>query len=315
MLCLVLTTALAVFAADPPPATDLDKPRTPIAPSLPAITPRQEAVIETTINNFIQADIGALKGNDAKSAQLSFEGLGPEAIPQLIQALNRTATAQQSCPVMVITKKLSGFLLASKDPELLEFAHDNIGAGVPRNQHTRAIEDLRFQVGLRKNAVGRKPAGPAGMTTAELAKAATTETGTKLPPILRELETRRGPEVIKTLGAAAQGSYGSDVTALAQDLLEKNASRQTLVAVMEERLKSDNPEVRRATAKAAAVRTPPMTAALIDLLADEVDTVRTAAHDGLVKINKGKDLGPTPDASADGIKEAQGKWREALKVK
>lgn len=315
MMSIVLTITLASFAADPPAE---EKPRTPIAPSLKGLTPRQEAVVDKVINQFIQADIGALHGDEARSAQLSFEGLGPEAIPQLIQALNRVATMEQSCPTMVITKKLSGFLLASKDQELLEFAHDNIGAGVPRNRHTRAIEDLRFQIQLRKNALARQPAKPATpqtMTTAELAKAATTETGAKLPPLLRELETRRGPEVIQVLGAAAQGTYGTDVTALGRELLERNAGRQIAAAVLEERLKSDNPEVRRATARAAAARTPPMGAELINLLADENEDVRTAAHEGLLKISRGKDFGPEASATPEQIREAQTQWRAWWKAR
>ena len=308
MMTILLTISMASFAADPP----ADKPRSSIAPSLPALTPRQEAIIDQVINQFIQADIGALRGDEARAAQTSFDGLGPEAIPQLIRALNRVATMEQSCPVLVITKKLTGFLLASKDPELLEFAHDNIGAGVPRNRHTRAIEDLRFQIQQRKNLLARRPPPPTtpqSMTTAELVKAVGTETGAKLPPLLRELETRKAPDALKTLAAAASGAYGSDVTGLAQELLERNASRQVSVSVLEERLKSDNAEVRRATARAAAARNPPMGAELINLLADDVAQVRTAAHDGLVKINKGNDLGPAANATPEEISQAQARWR------
>ncbi len=307
MMSTLLTLTLVVLAGDPP----ADRPRSPIAPSLPLLTARQEAMIDNIIQQFILADTGMLRGDEARAAMDAFEGLGRESIPQLIRALNKTATMQQSCPVVVIHKKLSGLLMTSNDPELLDFAYDNIGAGVGPTKYARALADLKFLIKQRQNVLARRPAQPKTprqMPVADLAKAVTNETGAKLPPLLRELETRRGPEVLTVLGAAAQGSYGSDVRPLAQELLERNAARQTM-AVIKERLKSDNPEVRRATARAAATRTPPLGAELIDLLADEVAEVRSAAHDGLVKLNRGNDLGPKAEATPEEIGQAQTRWR------
>src|ERR1700678_2228284 len=141
MMSTLLTVALVVLAADPP----ADRPRSPIAPSLPALTPRQEALIDKVIEQFIQADTGVLRGDEARAAMVSFEGLGRESIPQLIRALNKTAMMEQSCPVTTIHKKLSMLLLSSNDAELLDYAHDNIGAGVGKTRYSRALEDLRFQ--------------------------------------------------------------------------------------------------------------------------------------------------------------------------
>jgi hypothetical protein len=301
----LLTLTLVLLAADPP----TERPRSPIAPSLPALTPRQEALIDKVIEQFILADTGQLIGDEARAAMISFEGLGRESIPQLIRALNRTATKEQSCPVVVITRKLSTLLLSSNDAELLDFAYDNIGAGVAPNRFSRALADLKFQIKQRQNALARRPKTPQNLSTADLAKAATNETSApKLAPLLRELETRRGPEVLAVLGAAAQGTYGSDVRPLAQELLERNATRQP-VPELKDRLKSDNAEVRRASVRAAANRTPPLGSELIDLLGDEVVEVRNAAHDSLVKLNRNNDLGPKADASPEEVRQAQMRWR------
>src|SRR5271165_7077277 len=106
MTSTLLTLALVVLAADPP----ADRPRSAIAPSLPALTPRQEALIDKVIEQFILADTGVLRGDEAQAAMVSFQGLGRESIPQLIPALNRTAKLDQSCPATVIIKKLGSLL-------------------------------------------------------------------------------------------------------------------------------------------------------------------------------------------------------------
>src|SRR5262245_51449685 len=92
MIPTALTLALAVLQADPSQPA-----RNPIAPSLPVLTPEQEARIRQTIDRFILADIGVLKGEEAKAATLSFESLGMESVPYLIDGLNKAAGMNQSC--------------------------------------------------------------------------------------------------------------------------------------------------------------------------------------------------------------------------
>src|SRR5205807_2362412 len=117
-------------------------------------------------------------------------------------------------PTLVLRKKLGRMLLASNDTELLEFARDNIGAGVERSLHVRSLQDLRVQCMLRRNTLLRLgtassapvpttiPGGsatktPRSMTNAELLEAASTERGPRLRQILTELEQRKGPEVFQ----------------------------------------------------------------------------------------------------------------------
>jgi hypothetical protein len=305
MISTALTLALAVLQADPSQPA-----RNPIAPSLPVLTKEQEARIRLVIDRFILADIGVLKGEEARAAAVSFEALGMESVPFLIDGLNQAAQMNQSCPVLTIGRKLSRLLAATEDPELLEYAIDNIGAGVGRTQYARALDDLRFQARMRKNALARRPPKtPRTMTTDELLRLSSSEKGAKLLPILAELETRKGPEVITALAAAA-GASEAEVSKTARAALERNLALQG-VAVVKERLKDDNSDVRQAAVKAAAAQRPPLGAELIAALADPQREIREAAHQALIKLNNGKDLGPdAAEPSPSEIDMAQQRWRE-----
>ena len=107
----------------------------PVAPSLPALTKEEEAKLETVVDRLILADTGRLRGDDARKAVKEFDKLGPEAIPALIRGLQRSAKMSQSCPVVLIAKKLIRLLDASTDPILLEYARDEIGAGIKGSAH------------------------------------------------------------------------------------------------------------------------------------------------------------------------------------
>ena len=55
-----------------------------LAPSLPRLTKDEYAKIDTTIDRFIQYDIGKLKGAEGKKALDDFNRLGSESIFNLI---------------------------------------------------------------------------------------------------------------------------------------------------------------------------------------------------------------------------------------
>src|SRR5262249_53953820 len=139
----------------------------------------------------------------AAKAKREFEALKAEAIPALIRGLNKAAKINHSCPVLMISKKLNTLLGASTDDKLLEYARDEIGAGIKGSRHAGTLRDLRFKILMRRNALARlKPQGPAGMTTTELVRSAGRETGSKLEGVLKELEKRRGNEVLEGFVAA-----------------------------------------------------------------------------------------------------------------
>jgi hypothetical protein len=312
---LSMTLALVLHGA-PPKSADPPK-QSGIAPSLRALTDEEEQKLDEIIDRFIEQDTGKLKGEEGKKAKKEFEKLGRDAIPALIRGLNRAAAIEHSCPVLVIAKKLNKLLASSDDLELLEFARENIGAGVGRTRHSSILKDLRVSCMLRSNVVKRKQAaaaaaGPkqaARMTVAELTSAAGSERGARLKQVLTELEKRRGDEVISALGTAAAASYDKEIQELARSLLGKHLSRQK-IDVIKARLGDDSVEVRIAAAGAVAAKKLKLGSELIDLLEDKEARVRDAAHKALLSLSMGKDYGPDAKAGDKERAEAIKKWRE-----
>jgi hypothetical protein len=319
MTTTLLTLALAVLGAGEttPAKTSPNRERpkvSPYAPSLPYLSREEEDKLDQVIDRFMLYDIGTLRGAEGAAALREFKSLGPEAIPALVRGINRAARLQESCPVVVIAEKLQRMLLASDDPELLEFARDNIGSDVGPTRHAGTLQDLRFRVMIRKNQLARRPAGkapgpksPRAMTTTELADAASSERGPRLRSLLTELETRRGKEVVDGLTVAAR-SYERDTRKLGRDLLERHLARQPADFV-KEKLTDEQAEVRRAAVRVVAFRHPRLAGDVIDLLTDEDEAVRTAAHETLVRLGRGQDFGPAADADKDQRLDAQRKWR------
>jgi HEAT repeat protein len=302
-------------------AADADsKPRKPsaIAPSLPALTKEEERKIEDIIDRFILADSGRLGGTAGRKAIQEFEKLGAESIPALIRGLNRAAKLNQTCPVLTINKKLTKLLLASDDQVLLEFARDEIGADVGQTKYASTLKDLRLKVTLRKNALARlgpsKPAtpatpkGPAQMSTADLAKAASTARGEALKGVIQELAKRDGKEALAGLTVAAN-SYEADVQKLARESMDASLGRVSTTG-LSNHLEDDNVEVRRSAIRVVAAKHPRLVPKIIDRLEDDSAEVRAEARAALKTISKGEDFGPESNASKSERAEAKKKWRD-----
>jgi hypothetical protein len=324
-----LVLIFAIFAADDIPARSAgksdksqnaptkeskEKPkRSPYAPSLPYLTKEEEDRLDQIVDRFMQYDIGRLQGKEGAKALKEFKALGPEAIPSLVRGLNRAAIIEHSCPVVVIGQKLGRLLAASDDQELMEYVRDNIGSGVGRTRHAGVLQDLRFAVTLRKNAIARQAtASPVQKTTramsvTELADAASIERGPRLRSILIELEKRRGEEVGPALANAA-ASYDQEIQKLGRDLLDRHLARQG-ETVVKEKLGHELVEMRKSAMRVIAAKMPRLGGELIDLLGDEKEEVRTAAHEALVKLGRGQDFGPLAGADKEKIAESQAKWR------
>lgn len=310
LLGLIIATLLAAQAPDPKTPR---KPH-PLAPSLPLLTDEEEAKLDQIVDRFILFDTGQLPGAEGLKAKQEFDRLGPEATFALIRGLNKSAQIEHSCPVVVIAKKLNRILGSTSDMELLEFARENIGAGAGRTRHSGVLQELRLACAVRKNALARNSAAKAGpkpprtMTLAELVEAAGSERGPRLKEVLIELEGRRGAEVIAALGTAA-AAYEGDVQALARDLLVRHLSRQE-AALIKTKLKDERAEVRRAAVLVAGLKDPRLAGDVIDLLADSDAGVRAAARQTLLRLSRGLDLGPAPNATEAEQKEAVRRWRE-----
>jgi hypothetical protein len=309
----LLTIALAAFLAADPTTTDDPAPRkpNPLAPSLPLLTSAEEDQLDTIIDRFMLFDTGQLKGDEGKKALADFEKLGPEAIPALIRGINRAAIMENSCPTLVIAKKLTRMLSASDDAELLDFAYDNIAAGIERSQHMRVLQDLRVGCMVRRNGLLRLAEktglkAPRKMTTAELADAMARDSGNRLKMELMELGQRKGPDVLTGLIAAA-GNKDDDVQKLALDFLVSQMATQGIDVIQTE-LRDEHNDARRAAARAAAKFTS-LTGDLIGLLADPDSEVADAAHQLLVKISGGQDFGPSSMSPSE-IRAARKKWQD-----
>jgi hypothetical protein len=307
----VLVLGLALLAAD-----GETKPQKPsgIAPSLPALTREEEDRLDRIVDRFIQADTGRLRGTAGRKAIAELEALKPEAIPALIRGLNKAARMNATCPVLTITKKLSKMLMSSDDQVLLEFARDEIGADIGRSKFAGTLKDLRVKIMLRKNALARlgpvrppAPKGPAGQSTADLAKAASTERGERLKGVIAELGKRNGKEALAGLSVAAS-SYEGDTQKLARAALDDVLGRLA-ASDLRERLADDSVEVRKSAVRVAAARHSSLVGMVIDRLTDDSAEVRAETRLALKKLSKGEDFGPADDASREQQRQAQRKWR------
>jgi hypothetical protein len=282
-----------------------------IAPSLPALTREEEAKLDAIVDRLIRADIGQLRGEGARKALKEFDALKAEAVPALIRGLNKSAKLNHSCPVLLISKKLTSLLMASNDQILLEFARDEIGADVGRSRYSSALQDLRFKCLMRKNALARlsppPPKPPAVLTTAQLAKLASAERGGRLKGLLTELAKRTGKEVLPALAATAV-SDDRDTKKLGQEFLDDHLGRQSASQVIE-RLDDDAVEVRKSAVRVLAGKHADYLDKVIDRLTDESAEVRGEARAALVKRSKTEDFGAEAKATRAEQREAQKKWR------
>lgn len=297
----------------------------PLAPSLPQLTEKEEDDFTKIIDRFIEYDIGNLKGTAGQKALAEFKALGPEATFVLIDGLNRAANMEGSCPAVLIAKKLSVIFGGSKDKVMLDYARDMIGLGVTAKRHQVVLKDLRLACTLRKSALervelagGKQPGpGPAPapkekslqtMTVSQLATAASKEKGELLQKVLVELSSRKGDQVVYTLGQVAARD-DKEAAALARSLLIEQLFSAT-GADLKSWLKSGSAVVRAAAAQVIGDRGFRFTDELIAALLDADENVRQAARAALVKLaGDAADHGPVMAASPAQRQEAAQRWR------
>lgn len=313
MQATLLSLTMVVLAAQAD--SQLEKPkRNPFAPSLPYLTREEEENLDRIIDRFILYDTGRLPGEAGLEARREFDKLGPEAIPALIRGLNRAVQIEHSCPTLVISKKLRKMLLASDDRELLEFAADNIGAGVTQTRYASVLRDLRFQCTLRKNSLARATPGrtapktPRTMTVDELIRAAGSESGVRLNAVVIELGQRRDAEALIGLAIAA-GSSDESVKGSSRQILDK---RLALLPAEElkQKLEDTSSEMQMSAIRVVSARFPGLMGDVIERLTDEDLEVRELAHTVLVRHNRGDNLGPGLMPTEEDWRKARDDWRE-----
>jgi hypothetical protein len=321
-----MTPIVSLFAAllvsgDPPFSPDSGRPPNPLAPSLPQLTDKEEAHFDRVIDRFIDYDIGRLRGEEGKKALAEFKRLGPEATPALIRGINRAARIDGSCPAVTIAKKLSYFLKTTNDSELLEFARENIGAGVTESRHMNVLRDLRFTCSLRKRAIAQNPiayraspppSGPRFLSIGELVnEAADTADSPQREELIKELERRPTKQLLSALAPVAADSDHDKTQQVARDVLVRCLNHLSPKAI-KEKLKDDRAEVRAAAARVVGIKRLHHEAELIELVGGGDEEVRQAARQALFQLSGGSDFGPEPDADVAARAAAARKWRDWL---
>jgi len=316
MMPTFLSLSLAlVLAAEP----ETPRKMNPLAPSLPLLTDKEEEAIDKSVDAFIEYDLGKLGGEEGKKALKEFQALGPEATFALVRGLNKSAGIEATCPAATIGKKLVAIIKTTRDPDLLDYIRENVGAGITKSPHMGIIKDVRLAAQLRKKECPTrivlkpdpKPDNPlAKLSTKDLASKAGSERGDKLKALLTEVETRTGELALATLGEHAS-HYETDVAAHARAMLLKHLSRQPM-ATVKDGLRSDRAEVRQTAAQVVGDKGHKLAAELIDLLNDREEDVRQAARQSLKKLAKGTDHGPERGAKEADRAEAMKQWRAWL---
>jgi hypothetical protein len=178
MLNSFLTSALAVLLLAAPVATDetakkqdpkssdstADKKPSNEKPGKELPTPprrvgrpgdlsiEEEAKLDRQLDAFILHDIG--RQTDPRTVAV-LNAMGPEAIPALIRALNKTALMSESCPVSMFARKLTHLLANSNDEEVLRIARASIGVGVRRSPYEGLLRNLRVVTSQREAQLAR----------------------------------------------------------------------------------------------------------------------------------------------------------------
>jgi hypothetical protein len=323
----ILIVALLFLAqADGPKYKGQTREPHPLAPSLPKLSDQEYKEMVAVIDRFIAQDTGKLQGQEAKNAVEDFNALGPAAFFALIEGLNKAANMEDSCPALFIGKKLRTILAASKDIALLDFAKENIGAGVTAKRHQGLLTDLRFGVTTRKaqltrgQVAGNKQAPPAGskekavrdMTVAELATAVGRSSADEKKKYLLELAIRKGEEPVLVLGLIADKDETQAKT-LAQTLLLESLGRYG-TDELKVWLKKGSRAIRAAAARTIGDKGYKLIDALIVALADSEESVRQAAREALVKLTGNSvDHGPAVAAEPAERTRSQERWRDYWK--
>jgi hypothetical protein len=299
-----------------------ERPRHPLAPSLPLLTEKEMAHYEAIIDRFIQYDIGKLPKPEGKKALDDFNRLPSESIFALVDGFNRAANFEHSCPAVIIGRKIEKILLASEDFALLSYAKDNIGLGVKARRHQGTVQTLQVTCIARKGflqrqglaAASARPAPPraaplpasslALMSPFELSAAAKKEQGIQLKAIIAEAEKRKLVDVLAIAAARPE----SEAKELAQTAFDKSLAGESAER-LKKLLKHEKVEVRAASARSIGQRELRLGGELIDALSDASPTVQQAARGALVRLSGGRDFGPETDAGAAQGAESIRRWR------
>jgi HEAT repeat protein len=331
---------------EPETVADENKPKLAmISSTLPP--PNQ---LDYVVDQFIQYDVGQLRGEPGQQALMAFNRLGTESVPALIRGLHRAACISASCPVIVLASKLST-TLRSSGPEMTELALGQLGAGVPpAAPHYHRLESLKQQLfallpgdhPLRRRIelAGQLAASPARVpqyvrsadpnerwAAARAVVLGGAPLGDELIQLLGDTEPVIVQEARAGLMRLANKDFGpapdADSAAHERALADWRSwwfkrSNSTIFrrvsrltdAQLRQALASDDAEERWAAVVTVGNRRLPYAEELTGLLRDPDRLVRRDARKTLVQLADGADYGPTDDEDPAAVDAAVAKWQQ-----
>jgi tetratricopeptide (TPR) repeat protein len=246
------------------------------AAALPPKPPVDEATADDIVRRFIQFDIGKLTGEEGVRAQREFQSLGTESIRSLVRGLNHAALIAGTCPVLVLSNRLSALLSQTDDPALIRYALENIGRDVsPKATHYSRIVALRDQLAARQMQL---------QVRAEL----------------REQGIAPNEAILERMARLFSAPAANLRVALADP---DAAIRLVAAQQIERRLAELKPDEKQSLA-----------AALIRLLRDKRLDTAAAAHSALCALADGEDYGPRPDDTPLAVTQALRAWNKRWSV-
>jgi len=290
----------------------------------------RETAIDGVVNRFIAYDIGQLRGQPGLMANQQFRALtGYKAIPALTRGVNKAARIRSSCPIIVISNKLSKFISTCKHKPALKYVAKNLNSK-GNVFYGNYVENVRRQAVLRlkqiekispdvkskegqaldsseDNQVPKRPVEK--WSRQELKNSIAASTGDTLVQVLQELEKRKGVEYTRILSDSIPELSGADQR-IARGLLSQRMLRMK-AGTLANKLRDRDAEVRAAAVIAVGYKGIPVYDQLIDLLLDSNRQVVNNAHQVLTKMT-GQDFGPEQGDSILKRVSAVKKWKKWL---
>ena len=290
-------------------------------------------VLDGVVNRFIAYDIGQLRGQPGLMANQQFQALkGDKAIPALTRGVNKAARIRSSCPIIVISGKLSRIIRNCKHVPALKYVATNLNSKgnvfyghyvenirreavmrlkeIAKSNAESAPEKLKPSDDLKKKKIRVRPVKERSLR--ELKDSIVTATGNTLMQTLQELEKRKGAEYTRALADSVAELSGADQQ-IARGLLSQRMLRMK-ADTLANKLTDRDAEVRAAAVVAVGYKGIPVYGQLIELLLDNDQQVAGNSHQVLTKMT-GEDFGPEQGASILKRVSAVKKWKDWLKDK
>ncbi|MCS6851413.1 MAG: HEAT repeat domain-containing protein [Gemmataceae bacterium] len=256
-------------------------------PTMPALlstpqTVKPKPADQQVVRDFILFDIGLLRGYAGELAFQRFRDLSTSAIPAVVEGLIEAANIEASCPIVVISRKLSDLLNSCSDPALLRYACERLNQDWPRCRHGAMAAEVQRRAQTRYRQVLALLIDRELPQLLSALRNPDASVRRSAAVMMGSHEAVREPVVILSLAEALRDSEPEVRRAAAQALVNAGAAAtDVLVAAL------TREESQLEACWALAALSPPAEASvpqLVRLLVANRAEVRNAAGDALVRI-------------------------------